>query len=452
MVKTGRERHYQSMGISSTHSRAGEDHLLSTKIRFLLYCHDTFGLGHIRRTLSLAEHFTSILPDAEALIVTGSPLAHAFTLPPRVDYVKLPAVTKLSDGVYKARSLSMEFTAIRDLRATILHETARTYRPDVFLVDHAPQGLKSEALSTLALLQAIQPGCLRVLGLRDIVDAGHVIRRTWAEEGVYSTLEHGYDLILVYGSQKLYDVATEYALPSTVAQRVRYCGYLDRLTPTHPRAGAIHTDPRTLALRRELTSQSDSLVVLTAGGGGDGFSLMRAYLLGLQRLARVPFVSVLVTGPLMDTDEQRELRELATILPAGTVRIESFLPDPLPLLTAADLVVSMAGYNTICELLALGQRTLLIPRATPRQEQQERASLLAQHGLVQLLHPEHLTPEKLVDSVLHTLAQPRPQLKQLTTAGISFHGQTMAAHAIVDGLRDLHDRQRLVDRVIARVS
>src|SRR5512135_3468595 len=130
-----------------------QEYFRDTKLRFLLYCHDTYGLGHIRRTLALARHFTRQIPGAEVLIATGSPVAHSFVLPPRVDYVKLPAVTKMNTGDYRARSLNLEFDAIRDLRAAILHETARVYRPDVFLVDHAPQGLKGEALSTLAMLK-----------------------------------------------------------------------------------------------------------------------------------------------------------------------------------------------------------------------------------------------------------------------------------------------------------
>jgi predicted glycosyltransferase len=426
--------------------------LAASKIRFLLYCHDTFGLGHVRRTLSLAAHFTAMLPNAEVLIVTGSPLAHAFTLPPRTDYIKLPAVTKMSNGAYRARSLDMEFAAIRDLRTTMLRDVAQAYRPNVFLVDHAPQGLKGEVLPTLAMLRATQPDCLRVLGLRDIIDASSLIQRTWAQEGVYDTLEHGYDLILVYGSQQLYDIGEAYALPAAVERRVRYCGYLDRVEETCPTDEAPPTNHYPLTLRHALLPHAERLVVLTAGGGGDGFPLMHAYLLGLQRLPSIPFASVLVTGPLMETDEQRELHELATTLPTEKVRIEAFLPDPLPLLSAADLVVSMAGYNTTCELLALRQRVLLVPRATPRQEQLIRASLLARHGLAHMLHPEQLTPERLLDSVQQSLSQPRPHEGQLTAAGISFHGQTVARQAIVDGLYGVHDRQWMADRVMAHVS
>lgn len=426
--------------------------MFPSKIRFLLYCHDTFGLGHVRRTLSLASHFTATLPNAEVLIVTGSPLAHAFTLPPRTDYIKLPSVTKMSNGTYQARSLNMEFAAIRDLRSILLRDIAQAYRPNVFLVDHAPQGLKGEVLPTLAMLRATQPACLRVLGLRDIIDAGPLIQRTWKQEGVYDTLEHGYDLILVYGSQQLYDIGEEYALPTTVDRRVRYCGYLERVEETCPTDETTHTDLPPLALQHILHTPVDRLVVLTAGGGGDGFSLMQTYLLGLQRLPAIPFTSVLVTGPLMDVAEQRELHELATCFPKGRVHLVSFLPDPLPLFRAADLVVSMAGYNTICELLVLRQRILLVPRATPRQEQLIRASMLARHGLAHMLHPEQLTPERLIDIVQQSLSQPRPHEGQLTAARISFHGQTLARQAIIDGLHDLYNRQWRPNRVITHVS
>jgi predicted glycosyltransferase len=411
-------------------------------LRFLFYCHDTFGLGHFRRTLSLAKHFTTTLPDAEALIVTGSPLAHAFELPPRVDYIKLPTVTKRSDGTYAAHSLALDFPAIRDLRAALLREAAQAYHPDVFLVDHAPLGLKKEALPTLTYLRTTHPTCLCVLGLRDILDASYLVRQSWTQEGVYSALEQLYHLILVYGSQQFFDIVTEYALSPTVARRVRFCGYLDRLKTAFSENGATHTNPRVTSLRHELAPYTDRLVVLTAGGGGDGFPLMQTYLLGLGQLEKPAFTSVLVTGPLMEANEVRLLRELAANLPADTVRIESFLPNPLLLFSAADLVVSMAGYNTVCELLALGQRTLLVPRFTPRQEQLVRATLLAERGLVHMLHPEHLTPERLMDLVLHSLVQPRPRAEQLVEAGIVFHGQTIAAQAMLEGLNSLHDQSQ----------
>ncbi|GAC1344883.1 MAG: glycosyltransferase [Ktedonobacteraceae bacterium] len=419
----------------------------SGTIRFLLYCHDTFGLGHLRRTLSLAAHFTAALPNAEALIVTGSPVAHAFALPARTDYIKLPSVTKMSDGAYRARNLSMDFAAIRNLRATILREVTQAYHPDVFLVDHAPHGLKDEVLPTLTMLRVTQPDCLRVLGLRDIIDAAHFIRQTWTKEGIYHTLEYGYDRILVYGSQSLYDIGAEYDLSLPITKRVHYCGYLDRLTGMRA-SDASQAEAYSRPLPRSLTVHKQPFILLTAGGGGDGFPLMQAYLQGLQHLPSMPFTSVLLAGPLMPAEELCQLHELATMLPADWGHIETFLPDPLPLLRAADLVVAMAGYNTTCELLALRQRVLLIPRAAPRQEQLVRASLLARHGLAQMLYPDDVTPQRLMESIRCALAQPRLQAKQLAAAGIAFHGQHMALQVIVDDLlQRSHSRSQQLEVV-----
>jgi len=432
----------------------GKNIQLTRRTRFLLYCHDTFGLGHIRRTLSLAASFTSLLPNAEVLIVTGSPLAHAFTLPSHVDYIKLPTVIKMGNGTYRALHLDMDFATIRDVRATMLRDIAAAYMPDVFLVDHAPQGLKGEVLPTLALLRDSNPTCLRVLGLRDIVDERAIIRQTWIREGIYNTLEQNYDLILVYGSRHLYDIGQEYALPPTVEQRIRYCGYLDRVTDAHPGNTSDSFPQRVASVRSSLTLGTEPLIVLTVGGGGDGFPLMHTYLSGLQQLPSNPFTSVLVTGPLMDEQEQRDLHAFAEVFPQGKVRVERFLPDPLPLLGAADLVVTMAGYNTVCELLALQQRMLLVPRTVPRQEQLVRASLLAQHGLAHMLHPDQLTPQRLLDSVTYALTQPHPQAWQLGGMDITFQGQRIATEAILDRLTTLHHRQRMMEnnRVIAQIS
>jgi predicted glycosyltransferase len=438
------------MRLPSRLSETRDDSQRPSGMRFLLYCHDTYGLGHLRRTLSLAEHFTTRIPDAEVLIVTGSPMAHAFVLPPRVDYIKLPAVTKELDGSYHARDLTLEFPAIRDLRAALLYEAARAYQPDVFIVDHAPQGWKGEALPTLAMLKATRPDCLCVLGLRDIVDASHIVRKSWTQEEIYSTLEQAFDLILVYGSQRVFDLATEYALPTEVASRLRYCGYLSRVKSSCQSDASGSALP--VCLQSPVTTfHHRPLVVLTAGGGGDGFPLMHTYLAGLRQLPKLSLSSILITGPLMPEHDLHALQKIAATLPAGAVHIESFLPDPLPLLKAADLVVAMAGYNTTCELLELKRRTLLVPRTVPRQEQLLRSKLLAQHGLVDMLHPDDLRPEILIERVRQALARPEPTWQQTALAGITFSGQSMALQAIVDGLSQVRSRSCESERVIAQV-
>jgi predicted glycosyltransferase len=63
------------------------------------------------------------------------------------------------------------------------------------------------------------------------------------------------------------------------------------------------------------------------------------------------------------------------------------------LMAAADLIVSMAGYNTICEILSLRRKAIVIPRVTPTEEQLLRVERIASCGCFTAIHPDDLTPE-----------------------------------------------------------
>jgi len=66
--------------------------------KILVYSHDTYGLGNIRRMLSVVEHLVKNDPDVCALILSGSPMMQAFRLSPRIDYIKLPCLTRAQNG------------------------------------------------------------------------------------------------------------------------------------------------------------------------------------------------------------------------------------------------------------------------------------------------------------------------------------------------------------------
>src|ERR1051326_4090430 len=66
-----------------------------TNRRILLYSHDTFGLGNIRRTLLLAQELIDQYPKAAVLLITGSQMIHSFRIPEGVDYVKLPCLDRI---------------------------------------------------------------------------------------------------------------------------------------------------------------------------------------------------------------------------------------------------------------------------------------------------------------------------------------------------------------------
>jgi predicted glycosyltransferase len=63
----------------------------------------------------------------------------------------------------------------------------------------------------------------------------------------------------------------------------------------------------------------------------------------------------------------------------------------------------MGGYNTICEVLSLSKKAVVVPRVTPVQEQWIRARRMADFGLFITIHPDDLTALSLINAVLEQL-------------------------------------------------
>lgn len=366
------------------------------KPRILLYSHDTFGLGHLRRSLSIAGQIAHDIPQAHQLLITGSMVAGAFDLPPRLDMIKLPALSKRSNGRYKARVLPHSLRQTIAWREQMILQAITNFQPDLVLVDKVADGVQGEMLPALRYLRAFAPYTRLVLGMRDIEDSPEATQREWFANNTRQLQAQMYDAILLYGEQAIFDPVTAYEMSPIAASKLIPCGYLRRATNPRPAADVRH----------ELNCGERPLIVVTVGGGGDGFNILKSYLEMMQRAEGLPQVhSLIVTGPLMPQSQRQTLQRLATDLP---VSLMAFTADLDSYLAAADLVISMAGYNSACEILSLGQRALLIPRGHTRAEQRIRATLLAERGLVHLLLPEALTPDTLQAAIISALAQPRP--------------------------------------------
>ena len=344
----------------------------------LLYAQDHQGLGHITRTLTIARRVLAAYPTFVAYIATKSPVAGNFTLPERCDYIKLPTLLT-AEGV--ERSPAEEEAAkqrFRTIRGQILRAAALGLAPDLVLVDHEPLGAKGEFREGLYALKAQCPGTKFVFGLRDIMDDVGRIQGQWRELGVYDALEHLYDGVAVYGSPALYDVAEAYDIPAAVQPKLHYCGYVVRDPPALDRA----------ALRRELgLPPSGPLIVATVGSGSDGYPVLEAAQAAVDRLrAEVPELhTVMVTGPFMPAEQQALLQARAT----ATCHVVS-QADNFQLMAAADAVVSMGGYNSVCEALAVARPLVIVPRATHKVELQIRPETLAARGLARWVHPKDL--------------------------------------------------------------
>lgn len=96
-----------------------------------------------------------------------------------------------------------------------------------------------------------------------------------------------------------------------------------------------------------------------------------------------------------------------------------FLSDELPdALACADLILSRAGSNAICEFQALKKPMLLVPypKGASRGDQILNAESFRQRGLCHVLLQENMTAETLYDAILQVQADREALVRNLTQA------------------------------------
>ncbi len=379
--------------------------------RVLVYSHDTYGLGNIRRMLTICEHLCDVHQDVSILIVSGSPMLHAFRLSPRIDYVKLPCLSRTDSGRYEVKSLGLGYAETVRMRKEMLRTAVVGFAPDLVLVDKKPFGIDDELRPALDAAQAMLPKPRLVLLLRDILDAPERTRRIWRKNNYFDAIEKFFDSVLVPGSQEVFDLPTEYDFSRESAARVEFCGYLGR-----PSGEVSIREIR----NRHGIARGRQMVLVTPGGGADGELLLDSYARALRLMTPSSddsgFVSIVVSGPEVSPGRHGEIRRLVS--GRADVRLLQFTDDMASYIQAADLVVSMAGYNTICEVLSANRPSIVVPRVRPVQEQLVRSQLLAERGLVHMIHPDDLTPDAFAGSVAAMLARPPAPLQTLDFQGL----------------------------------
>ena len=358
--------------------------------RVVLYSHDTFGLGHLRRSRALASALTQSDTVQSAIILTGSPVAGRFTFPERVDHVRLPGVTKLPDGSYISQTLGLDIEEITSLRAGLIESAIEQYDPDLLIVDKEPTGFRGELLPALERLK-VEGKTKLVLGLRDVLDEPKVLATEWARKGAVEATEKFYDDIWVYGVKSVYNPVEGLDLSQETRDRMHWTGYL----------------------RREITDATDTpedpYILITPGGGGDGKAMVDLVLAAYEKDPDLSPRALLVYGPFLSGDVRDEFEARVAKL-NGRVTALGFESRMEALFANAEGVVCMGGYNTFCEVLSFDKRAVIVPRTVPRLEQWLRASRAEELGLVRMLEEtrDGMTPQSMIKAIRALPSQGKP--------------------------------------------
>ncbi|MGY8995525.1 MAG: glycosyltransferase family protein [Alphaproteobacteria bacterium] len=361
--------------------------------RVLIYSHDSFGLGHLRRCRAIAHAMVGAVDDLTVLILSGSPIIGSFDFRARVDFVRVPGVIKLRNGEYTSLNLLLDTDQTMAMRESIMKHTADIFDPDILLVDKEPLGLRGEMRETIEMLK--ERGTRIILGLRDVMDDPDLLKAEWRRKKAMPALRDLYDDIWVYGLPQVHDPLEELDVPQSVRRKMVYTGYLERSVPQN-----LHDDGLPDGIE-------EPFVLVTTGGGGDG-DLLVDWVLNAYECKRAPTIPALIVfGPFMQPEAKTVFQERVDQL--DHVTAITFNAHLETLMARASGVVAMGGYNTFCEILSFDKPALIVPRQVPRKEQLIRASRAQELGLVSMLTEDMAEkPEAMATAIRQLTQQRRP--------------------------------------------
>ena len=214
------------------------------------------------------------------------------------------------------------------------------------------------------------------------------------------------------------DFVSAYGLDDELASRLHYCGYLGRDRPGTTDSAAARNRP---------------LVIGTSGGGVDGPALAETFVRAAATLRpTLGGTWLAVTGPLMAEEDHARIVSLAAGDDIGVHRV---IPELRNTIASADCVVSMAGYNTVCDIMSYRRRSVLVPRAHPSEEQLLRTQRLRDWGVADVIQAGELHASGLSEAIVNALDRPEPP-----PAPVPLNGLEMA----VDVFDSVCDRTELV--------
>ena len=357
--------------------------------RVLLYSHDSFGLGHVSRCRTIANAIVEADQSVSVLILSGSPVVGSYEFRSGVDFVRIPGVVKIETGEYDSANLRMNVEHTLEMRTRIIRDTADIFRPDLFIVDKEPLGLRGEVGPALRLLK--DRGTPLVLGLRDVMDDPAQLAKEWERKNVVPALRDLYDEIWVYGLPQVNKPLTGIDVPPSVRHKMVYTGYLRRELP-------LHGD-----VPHEMEEIEGPFILVTPGGGGDGVELVDWVLAAYEADPNIPYGAVIVFGPFMPATAREAFKERAARFP--NIRTLTFTNNLGALMKSAAGVVAMGGYNTFCEILSFDKRAIIVPRTHPRLEQFIRARAARNIGLIEMLDPDRVRDPQAMATALRHLPQ-----------------------------------------------
>jgi predicted glycosyltransferase len=349
----------------------------------LFYCQHSLGMGHLVRSLALAESFAVRF---RVVFLNGGPLPKGMRIPEGVEIVDLPPLGIDTTGKLVSRDRRRTVERACSLRRRIILETYRRTRPRVIFVELFPFGRKKFAGELMPVLEEAKcVGGTRPLvccSLRDILVGKRADQRKHDERAVNLANEY-FDAVMVHSDPTFARLEESMHQHATLRTPVYYTGFVQ--ADRKPNGGA-----KPEGIRQ---------IIVSAGGGLVGETLFRTAVEAYSLLGQPDDVRMkIITGPFLPDGAWQTLR--AATQGRRGLSLKRFVPDLCAEMRGAAASISQCGYNTALDILRACIPALVVPFAEGQEdEQSKRARRLAERGAIRVLEQKELSAARLAEEM-----------------------------------------------------
>ncbi len=351
---------------------------MTARPALLFYCQHSVGLGHLTRSYALCAGLTERF---RVVLLCGGAVPSAIRPPDGVELVELPPLGVDPDGRFVSHDPRLSVDEAWAARRERILATFRAVRPEVVLVELFPFGRAKFARELVPLLEAARAsGALTACSVRDILVSRRANQQAH-DDRAQALADAHLDAVLVHSDPAFARLEETFAPRTPLRVPVRYTGFV------------VRDAPPGLAMRPR------GRILVSAGGGLVGERLLQTAVAAQRRLWPTTGATMrLVAGPLLPDAAWDRLHAAVAGL-RGTELVRS-VPDLAAELRAASVSVSQAGYNTVLEVIGAGVPALVVPYATPEEDEQlRRARRLERLGALRVLDPDRLDPAALARDI-----------------------------------------------------
>ncbi|MGB7923700.1 MAG: glycosyltransferase [Pyrinomonadaceae bacterium] len=375
---------------------------MNERATLLFYCQHSLGMGHLVRSLALAE---GLQKRFRIVFLNGGPLPKKIRTPEGVEVVNLPPLGLDHEGRLVSRDRRRTVERARESRRRIILETYRQLRPQVVFIELFPFGRKKFADELLPMLdeaRRAQPSSSLVCcSLRDIL-VGKKPHQQKHDERAVAVANSYFDAVMVHSDPSFARLEDSLCSHASLRVPVYYTGFVQAEQEEESRR------PSARARQRQ--------VLVSAGGGLVGETLFRAAIdaykiLRLDEDAQMK----IVTGPFLPEDAWLSLRAAAH--GQRGLSLKRFVPNLCAEMQNSVASVSQCGYNTALDILRAGVPALVVPFSEGQEDEQlKRARRLERLGAIRVMEQPHMDGARLA-AEMRELLDFRPQKLHLDLNG-----------------------------------